>query len=147
MPICVTVVILCMLISVFLSFMTAVNIVRQTKRNARVVLDSYVMKTSIEIYGSLKNGSDFLDALDEEEYISAFSSYNSLDLSGEMLYGLDEDGNEQYRVSKPTLTFTEEKELKIQAEFTVVIPMYFSGIKVSEAQIPVTVKSKFKEKF
>jgi multisubunit Na+/H+ antiporter MnhG subunit len=47
---CVMVVIICMLIAVFVTFTTAVSVVRMTERNSKIVLDSYVMKNSILIY-------------------------------------------------------------------------------------------------
>lgn len=145
--ICIAVVILCMLISIFVTFASTVNIVRQTERNSRVVLDSFVMKNSIVIYNSIKQGNDVTASLNRNEYISDFSSFNSLDLRGSMLYCYDEDGNEQYRLTKPTVTFIQDKHLKVQVQYTIRIPMYFAGIKVSEAVIPVTVVSRFDEKF
>lgn len=145
--ICVAVVILCMLISIFVTFASAVNIVRQTERNSRVVLDSFVMKNSITIYNSIKQGNDVTASLNRNEYISDFSSFNSLDLRGNMLYYYDEDGNEQYRLTKPTISFVQDNHLKIQVQYTIRIPLYFAGIKVSEAVIPMTVVSRFDEKF
>ena len=145
--ICIAVVILCMLISIFVTFASAVNIVRQTERNSRVVLDSYVMKNSIIIYNSIKQGNDVTVSLDTAEYISDFSSFNSLDFRGNMLYSYDEDGNEQYRLTKPMITFLQGNHLKIQAQYTISIPIYFAGIKVTEAVVPLTVVSRFDEKF
>ena len=145
--ICVTVVILCMLLSVFVSFASAVNIVKQTERNSRVVLDSFVMQNAIDIYDSIKKGKDTITAIDADEYISEFSSFNSLDLRGSVLYCCDKDGNELYRLTKPVLTFITEGELKLQADYTVIIPLYFAGIKVSEAQVPMTVVSRLDNKF
>ena len=145
--VCVTVVILCMLLSVFVSFASAVNIVRQTERNSRVVLDNFVMQNAIDIYDSIKEGTDTIALIDEDEYISQFCSFNSLDLRGDNLYCCDEDGNEQYRLTKPVLTFITEEELKLQAEYTVIIPMYFAGLKFSEASVPITVVSRLDNKF
>ncbi len=145
--ICVTVVILCMLLSVFVSFASAVNIVKQTERNSRVVLDSFVMQNAIDIYDSIKKGKDTITVIDADEYISEFCSFNSLDLRGNSLYCCDKDGNEQYRLTKPVLTFITEGELKLQADYTVIIPMYFAGLKVSEARVPMTVVSRLDNKF
>lgn len=145
--VCVAVVILCMLISVFVTFASAVNIVKQTERNSRVVLDSFVMKNSIVIYNSIKQGNDITSALNTAEYISDFSAFNSLDFRGSMLYCCDEDGTEQYWLTKPIVSFIQEKHLKIQAQYTITIPLYFAGLKVSEAVVPMTVVSRFDEKF
>ena len=44
---CVMILILCMLIAVCLTFVTAVNTIRVVERNARIVLDSFVMENAI----------------------------------------------------------------------------------------------------
>lgn len=44
---CVMIVIICMLLSVFVTFAVAVNTVKTVKRNSRVVLDSFVMQNAI----------------------------------------------------------------------------------------------------
>ena len=144
---CVMIIILCMLMAVFMTFAFAVNMIRISERNARIVLDSFVMKNSIEIYNSLKNGNDYTEFLDNSEYISEFSSYNSLDLSGNLLYSYDEDGNELYRTTKPRIVFTEEKSLKIAAEYSMTVPLYFAGVRVTEVTVPIKAVSKFNDKF
>lgn len=146
-PICVMVVILCMLLSVFVSFASAVNVIRQTERNARVVLDNFVMTNSIAIYDSIKNGNDSTNTLNGSEYIHAFSSFNSLDLSGGLLYRYDEDGSELYRTTQPVISFVQDKHLKVKAEFEITVPLYFAGIRVTEATVPITVISRLDEKF
>lgn len=146
-PICILIVILCMMLAIFINFVSAVNIVRQTKRNARVVLDNYVMQNSIEIYDEIKNGNDHIEVIDTSSYINAFSSFNSLDLSDDMLYCYDDEGNELYRIMIPVISFVQEKQLKIKLEFDIIIPMYFAGIRVVEATVPVNVTSLFNEKY
>lgn len=146
-PACVMIVILCMLIAVIMTFASAVNMIRISERNARIVLDSFVMKNSIEIYNSVKNGNDYTEFLDNSEYISEFSSYNSLDLSGNLLYSYGEDGSELYRTTKPRIVFTEEKSLKIAAEYSITVPLYFAGVRVTEVTVPIKAVSKFNDKF
>lgn len=145
--ICAAVVILCMLISIFVTFVSAVNIIRQTERNSRVVLDSYVMTNSIAIYDAIKQGGDYTGALDADEYISEFSFFNSLDFRGNLMYYSDENGNDLYRLTKPTISFVKDHHLKIQVKYTITIPMYFAGVKVTEVSVPITVLSRFDEKF
>ncbi len=146
-PACVMIIILTMLLSVFLTFVSAVNIVRQTKRNSRVVLDSYVMEESIAIYNSIKNGNDEAVALDSGSYIKSLCEFCTFAEKSNKLYSYSSDGDMQYYLSKPTIGYTKDKELKIYASYTVYIPIYFAGIRVDTAVIPVTVKSNFTEKF
>lgn len=145
--VCVTVVILCMLISVFITFATAVNTIRVSRQNARVVLDSFVMQNSIEIYDSAKNGNDFTESFDREKFISDFSEYNSLDLYGNMLYCCDADENEVYRQTLPTVYFTTDKKLKIQVRYTIILPIRFAGEIITYAPVSIAVDSKFNNKF
>ncbi len=145
--ICAAVVIVCMILSVFVTFASAVNIIRQMERNSRVVLDSYVMTNSIAIYDAIKQGDDYTGALDADGYISELSSFNSLDFRKNLLYCCDENGAEQYRLTKPTLSFVQDHHLKIQVKYNILIPLYFAGVKVTEVNVPITVVSRFDEKF
>ena len=44
--VCVLVIVICMILSVFVTFASAVNVVRLTERNSKTVLESYLMKTA-----------------------------------------------------------------------------------------------------
>ena len=101
----------------------------------------------IEIYNSIKNGNDYTESVDNSEYISEFSSYNSLDLSGNLLYSYDEAGNELYRLTKPRIVFTEDYSRKIAADYSITVPLYFAGFRVTEVTVPIRVESKFNDKF
>ncbi len=144
---CVMVVIICMLVAVFVTFTTAVSIVRMTERNSKIVLDSYVMKNSILIYDSIKNGNDYTVELDENVYIDDLCSFCTFEKSGSFLYAYSSEGNLKYRISKPTVSFSTERTLKVYASYTVYVPIDFAGVVISTAEIPITVESKFNEKF
>ena len=45
--VCVLIIVICMILSVFVTFASAVNVVRLTERNSKTVLESYLMKNSI----------------------------------------------------------------------------------------------------
>lgn len=144
---CVMILILCMILSIFIEFVATVNVIRISERNARIVLDSFVMENSIEIYDSIKTGTDFTEVVDVEQYISKYSEYNSLDFNGNMLYCCGDDGEELYRQTIPTVQLIEENRLKIIAEYTITVPLYFAGQHVTEVTVPITVTSKFNPKF
>ena len=144
---CVMILILCMILSIFIEFVATVNVIRISERNARIVLDSFVMENSIEIYDSIKTGTDFTEVVDVEQYISKYSEYNSLDINGNMLYCCGEDGEELYRQTIPTVQLIEENRLKIIAEYAITVPLYFAGQQVTEVTVPITVTSKFNPKF
>lgn len=144
---CVMILILCMILSIFIEFVATVNVIRISERNARIVLDSFVMENSIEIYDSIKTGTDFTEVVDVEQYISKYSEYNSLDINGNMLYCVGDEGEELYRQTIPTVRLIEENRLKIIAEYTITVPLYFAGHQVTEVTVPITVTSKFNPKF
>ncbi len=144
---CVMILILCMILSIFIEFVATVNVIRISERNARIVLDSFVMENSIEIYDSIKTGTDFTEVVDVEQYISKYSEYNSLDFNENMLYCVGDDGEELYRQTIPTVRLIEENRLKIIAEYTITVPLYFAGRQVTEVTVPITVTSKFNPKF
>ena len=144
---CVMVVIICMLIAVFVTFTTAVSVVRMTERNSKIVLDSYVMKNSILIYDSIKNGNDYTVELNENVYIEDLCDFCTFEKSGGFLYAYNSDRKVKYHISKPSVSFSIESTLKVYASYTVYVPIDFAGVVISTAEIPITVESKFNEKF
>lgn len=89
----VMIVIICMLLSVFVTFAVAVNTVKTVKRNSRVVLDSFVMQNSIEIYNSIKQGNNKTDGIDAAEYREALTEFCTLEKRGYCYYNYDSDGD------------------------------------------------------
>ena len=144
---CVMILILCMIIGACLTFVSTANTIRIVERNARIVLDSFVMENSILIYDSIKNGNDFTEAVDTAEYHEKLADYNDLTASGNYLYRMNEKADWDYRISKPYLTMTESNTLKIAAHYTITIPLYFAGVKVTSVSVPITVESKWTDKF
>ena len=144
---CVMIIILCMLLSVFITFAATVNLIRIVKNNSLSVLDSFVIQNSIEIYNSLKNGTDLTESIDTDSYVTMLCEYSTLDNRGNMIYSYDETGNVKYRLTSPRLNFASENRLKITAGYTVYVPLYFAGIKVTEVEVPITVESKYNDKF
>ncbi len=144
---CVLIIIICMLLSVFVTFFTAVNIVKTVERNSRVVLDSFVMENSIEIYDSIKNGNDETSTLDNSKYVEALSEFCTFVKNGTRYYNYDQEGNGQYSISEPQMSFAVDTKLKVKIEYSVYIPIYFAGVQVSTAEVPLKVESDFNEKF
>ena len=145
--VCVLVLTLCLILSVFLTFVYAVNFVRITERNAETVRESYVMKNSIRIYNSIKQGTNETDAIDAGEYITDLTSFCTFNKIRDRLYHYDGDGNVDYYISEPTVRFAERNKLKLIVTYTTYVPIYFAGTQVTTATIPVTVKLNLEGKF
>ena len=105
------------------------------------------MKNSILIYDSIKNGNDYTVELDEDVYIDDLCDFCTFEKSGSFLYAYSSEGNLKYRISKPMVSFSTEGTLKVYARYTVYVPIDFAGVVISTAEIPITVESKFNEKF
>ena len=65
---CIMILIFCIGIAVFSSFLLAVNTVRISKRNTYKVIDGYVTMKSIEAFDSIKTGTDYISSFDEEDF-------------------------------------------------------------------------------
>ena len=70
--------------------------VKTVKRNSRVVLDSFVMQNSIEIYNSIKQGNNKTDGIDAAEYREALTEFCTLEKRGYCYYNYDSDGDLNY---------------------------------------------------
>ncbi|MDD4474275.1 MAG: hypothetical protein PHV95_00590 [Eubacteriales bacterium] len=144
---CLMIVVVCMILSVLIFFASGVSLVRITEKNSKIVLDSYVMQNSIQIYNSIKQGNDYTETLDRNDYIVALCDFCSLVKIGSYLYAYNDDGSLKYRMTLPVITFREENTLKIQLSYTLYVPIWFDGRIARYAVISVTVQSSFKEKF
>lgn len=144
---CVMTIVLCMILSVLIFFASTASWIRITKENTETVMDSYIMKHSIEIYNSIKQGNDYTETLDANVYIDDLCKYCTLVNKGNYLYAYDSKGKVQYQMTKPYFTFQEENTLKIRVNYTLYVPIWFNGRAVSVARIPVTIDSALSEKF
>ena len=72
--VCVLLIVVCMILSVFVTFANAVNVVKMTERNSRVVLDNLVMRRAIDTYQSIKKGNDENAIIESQKYIDGASS-------------------------------------------------------------------------
>lgn len=132
-----------MILSMVLFYANVMTIIQTTKSNTERVLDSFIMKNSIEIYNSVKQGHDFTASFDENFYVSQTSSELSLDLSSNSLYSYGEKGEIVYSMTNPQITYTVDKALKLKAAYDLKIPVYFAGKYVGSITIPLTVRSEF----
>lgn len=144
---CIMILIFCIGIAVFSSFLLAVNTVRISKRNTYKVIDGYVTMKSIEAFDSIKTGTDYISSFDEEDFKDYFCEYNGLQENGNEMIAKTTTGNEKYRVSDFELSFIENQRLKMQVQYVITIPVSFGDFSVMSAEVPITVKSKLTDKF
>jgi hypothetical protein len=145
--VCVLIIVICMILSVFVTFASAVNVVRLTERNSKTVLESYLMKNSIEIYDSIKQGNNDADSLNANVYITDLADFCTFVKVGNYYYHRDENGRTEYYISKPTVGFTETGKLRLYVSYNLYVPIYFDNVKISTAKIPITVKIDLEERY
>lgn len=145
--VCVLLIIVCMILSVFVTFASAVNVVKMTERNSRVVLDNLVMRGAIDTYQSIKKGNDENAVIESQEYIDELCEFCTFEKAAHFLYHKDANGKDEFRITYPQVGYSVTKKLKYYVSYTVYVPVYFCGIQVSTATIPITVESKYTEKF
>ena len=137
----VVILILAMILSVVLFYATTKSTIETTRDNTKRVLDSYVMKNSIDIYNSIKQGNDFTEDIENSFYISSISEELSLDYGTGYLYTVDGDGEIVYRMTNPTVTYKVDNTLKLQANYELQMPVWFAGQIIYWFTVPVTVTS------
>ncbi|OJU18287.1 MAG: hypothetical protein BGN88_00905 [Clostridiales bacterium 43-6] len=144
---CVMIVVVAMILSVVIFYANTISLVRITEENTKIVLDSYVIKNSIIIYNSIKQGDNNTDVLDENLYIKDLCEFCTLDNSGTMLYSYNDDGSIKYKMSLPVISFREANTLEIQLDYTMYVPIQLDSKTLWYAAVPMTVVSSFSEKF
>ena len=137
----VVILILATILSVVLFYAITKATIETTRDNTKRVLDSYVMKNSIDIYNSIKQGNDFTEEIENSFYISSISEELSLDYGTGYLYTVDSDGEIAYRMTSPTVTYKVDNTLKLQASYELQMPVWFAGQIIYWFTVPVTVTS------
>ena len=124
---CILVVILCMFVAVFMTFTTSVGIIKQVERDTKIVLDNFIMKNSIMVYDSIKNGNDYTLEFNEGLYIDDLCEYCTFEKNGNFLYAYDSERNLKFKISSPEISFSTGNTLKINANYTVYMPIALNG--------------------
>ncbi len=147
---CVITIVIAMILSAVLFYAQCMTIIQTTRADTERVLESFIMKNSIDIYNSIKQGHDFTESFDENFYVSQTSSELSLDSDGDRLYNYGADGEIVYAMTCPHVTYKCRQEfgdelqaLKLKASYTVMIPVIFAGNHLFDLEIPLTVTRSF----
>lgn len=144
---CVLIIIFVMIFSIIFTYSASISKVNIMRENTKVVLDSFLTQNSTEIYNSIKQGNDYTEAIDTEEFRTSLISFCTLEIEDGMLYSYDADGKELYHITEPVLSFREANELELVVNYTISIPLWFAGHQFPSANIPIEVTSILTEKF
>lgn len=144
---CVFAVIFVSIFSIIFTYASAVSKVELMRENTKVVLDSFVTQNATEIYNSIKQGNDYTESIDTEEFRTALISFCTLESDDGKLYSINADGKEKFHITEPELRFREANELELVVTYTVSLPMWFAGKQFTAASVPIEVTSTLTEKF
>ena len=144
---CVLILVFVAIFSIIFTYSASVSKVKLMRENTKVVLDSFVTQNSTEIYNSIKQGNDYTEVIDAEEFRTSLISFCTLEIENGMLYSYDADGKELYHITEPVLSFREANELELVVNYTISIPLWFAGHQFPSANIPIEVTSILTEKF
>lgn len=144
---CVFILIFAMIFAMIFTYSASIAKVNLMRENTKVVLDSFVTQNSTEIYNSIKQGNDYTEVIDTEEFRTSLISFCTLEIENGMLYSYDADGKELYHITEPVLSFREVNELELVVNYTISIPLWFAGHQFPSANIPIEVTSILTEKF
>lgn len=144
---CVLILVFVSIFSIIFTYSATVSKVTVMRENTKVVLDSFVTQNSTEIYNSIKQGNDYTEVIDADEFRNELISFCTLETENGMLYSIDTDGQELFHITEPTLSFREENELELVVNYTLSIPIWFAGNEIPAVNIPLEVTSVLTEKF
>ena len=77
---CVLIIIFVMIFSIIFTYSASISKVNLMRENTKVVLDSFVTQNSTEIYNSIKQGNDYTEAIDTEEFRTSLISFCKLEI-------------------------------------------------------------------
>lgn len=139
-------IVLVMILSSILFFAQCITLIRTSKSDTERVFDSFIMKNSIDIYQSIKQGHDLIEKYDEDFFISEIISELSLnderlslDIEENMLYNYTTEQKLIYAMSKPKVTFKMDKALKLNATYDIHIPVTFANKILFHMTVPISI--------
>lgn len=137
------VLVLMMLFSIILTYASLMTLTQMAQDNMRLTLDGFVIRNSIWIHDSVKNGHDLTEWIDEWDfYYHMESTVNLVQDENSWLY-LDEDGNVLYEITAPRVEFIDDGHLRLCAEYEMIYRVEFAGTYFTTLYIPQRVESYF----
>ena len=131
------------LFAVVLSYASIISIISVSRDSTRLVLDKFVASHQTTIFASVKEGTDTLDELDTEFFISTMQEDLSLDLRNGLLYSVAESGEIIFCLTTPVVSYNIENILNLKAQYDICIPVTFAGQQISQLTIPMEVTAKY----
>ena len=141
-----------MLAAVVMFYVNTMALIRYTRNNIEIVLDSFLVKNSIAIYDSIKQGnSDTVrrELVENTDFDTMFANqFGACVVEGDSIVKYEEGGGtkETYRITMPEVSLT-DSNLKLKADYVIRVPVTFAGVTLFTLDTPITVESNYVAKF
>ena len=137
-PACCAVLAFLCVFSFVLSYFSLLSGIRANKENMQRALDSFVTKTSKDLYAHVKRGNADLEDGSWDEDFWAY-------LAQSELAAVREEGGTKWTLSLPKLSLADEAEevLCLRADYVLTVPVPFGGITLGSMDIPLSVEAHF----
>ncbi len=138
--------------SFILSYFSLLSGIRANRENMQRALDSFVTKTSKDLYAHVKRGNaDLADgSWDADFWTYLAQSELAAVREGDRLTAYAEDGNRlnggtKWTLSLPRLSLADgsEEVLCLRADYVLTVPVLFGGIHLGNVDIPLSVEAHF----
>ena len=146
-PACCAVLAFLCVFSFVLSYFSLLSGIRANKENMQRALDSFVTKTSKDLYAHVKRGNADLEDGSWDEDFWAYLAQSELAAvrEGDRLTAYAEEGGTKWTLSLPKLSLADEAEevLCLRADYVLTVPVPFGGITLGSMDIPLSVEAHF----
>lgn len=130
----------------FQEIFRVINVANSIKESSQMVLDSYISDMAVKVYDSVRNGTDYTPALDNDAFYEIFESELKLSKRSGSYYSLSWDkdkSNDKFVVVSPSVSFRRANSLQLKMNYTLSIPIYWFGFEVSEANINMRLRADY----
>ena len=144
--VCVFMLVIFMIFSPVFTFASAITLIKVQQSNTEIVFDSFIANNSILIYNNIKMGNNATDGVKTADLTQMLVKFCSLTKSGARYYCYDDEGNEKFNITSPTIGYLEEKQLELYVTYTMRVPIRFAGVSVATAVIPINITTELRSK-
>ena len=138
--VCVIVLFASMLIFVGMQYSSTIIAVEEQKNDTQLKLESCIMKSAIDNYDALKQGTAYTDYVDRDRLIS--DTYEALGFSWDMEY----IQSEKYKMTRPEIETIDENGYGIKVMYELTVPFEFLDHTITEITVPVELYAEYKER-
>lgn len=118
--------------------------IHRVSNNVTRILDDYVTVESRDIYGNIKQGTDYLSALDNETFTTSFDEETGLRIENGNEYVQGTEGEpEKFRIKDLAIQFTNDNTLRLNVTYTICFPLRFMGATWTTIEVPQVVVSHY----